>query len=268
MKTFVSFVAALSALGQTMAQTPANFTPGSTTRLPAQIGGVAMESGNYVRLEGKACSSHHRVRFMKPQPNWPSIPDIVTSGLRFPLPINITSNTTAVNSALLMMLDLDAPSSANRSLSPLVHYLASAPLTRSRVANLTTVTFDPTSNSSIVPYGRPNPPPGVGRHRYTILLLGSPQQNFTWPTGAREIRANSSADRLGYDVEGFVRAGGFEVLAGNYFATENTTAVGGGAGGGAGGGSGTTPSAASNVMVASSAVWGVVSLVAMAVAYL
>jgi hypothetical protein len=50
MKTFVSFITALSVAGQALAQTPAGFSPGSDTRLPAQIGGVSMEAGTYVPL--------------------------------------------------------------------------------------------------------------------------------------------------------------------------------------------------------------------------
>jgi phosphatidylethanolamine-binding protein len=152
------------------------------------------------------------------------------------------------------MADLDAPSASNSSLSPLIHWLVQLPRDTT-----TTISI----NDSIVSYGRPSPPPGSGRHRYTLLLLSSPQPTFSWPEGAREIRANVSTDRLGYDIEGFVRAGGYEVVAGNYFTTDNTTAAVPTA----------TPSptavpAGAASVMAGSAVWGVGGVVALALAYL
>jgi hypothetical protein len=112
------------------------------------------------------------------------------------------------------MIDLDAPGGPNNnSLSPLLHWL---------------ITLSPESmglpdaaNMTVAPYAAPAPPPGSGKHRYTILLLSYAGTVFRIPPTFQGFNTSRIEDRFTFPVSRFIQDGGFELLAATWFTTES-----------------------------------------------
>lgn len=119
-------------------------------------------------------------------------------------------------SRLVLMVDLDAPmGSANRSLSPLLHWLQSSisPEMNEIPSNY--------SNNPESFYYPPSPPPGSDPHRYVVLAFNQPSATFTMPTGFTQFNATY---RFVFDVQGFADAAMLGSPIGAYYIlAQNTT---------------------------------------------
>ncbi|KAF2464299.1 PEBP-like protein [Lindgomyces ingoldianus] len=111
------------------------------------------------------------------------------------VPLNDTTSppilTPPTMSSLIIMIDLDTPFGAlNRSFAPFLHWIATP------------------SNSSIVPYLPPAPPPGSPEHRFVLLCYKLPiNESFSMPTGWEDYGVTMGGmNRSRFDVERFVEA--------------------------------------------------------------
>ncbi|VUC23455.1 unnamed protein product [Clonostachys rosea] len=183
----ISTVASLAIVGPAVAQTPPGFSPATTKTFTVKFGSTAVTGGNAVKLEDTAVAP------------------------------TIDFGDVSDNSAhVVTMLDLDAPmGDADRSYSPLLHWLASIPAGGKSSATA----------KDVAPYAGPQPPVGYGPHRYVLLLLTDPSADFHLPPGFENQTYSDVTSRLAFPLDKFLAAGNFQVTAANWFTTENTTAT-------------------------------------------
>ncbi|OQU94575.1 hypothetical protein CLAIMM_00916 [Cladophialophora immunda] len=132
-------------------QTPPGFSPSTNKALYASFDNLEITPGKHVPLADTAVS-----------------PSICFPGCGPPQ-----------DTHLVLMVDLDAPDgAANRSLSPLLHWLQ-----QSIPARLPAISsnFSAPADTAVAPYYMPQPPPGSGPHRYVILAFDQPQKTFRLP---------------------------------------------------------------------------------------
>lgn len=123
-------------------------------------------------------------------------------------------------SHVVMMVDLDAPGGASDdSYSPLLHWLTpvdSGEDSFPRNASLA---------DAFAPYVGPAPPVGTGAHRYVVLLFTNPNDNFDIPSSFKDLDMSNITNRFVFDIQKFTDEGNFNLVAANWFTTENRTTV-------------------------------------------
>ncbi|CAG9988327.1 unnamed protein product [Clonostachys byssicola] len=181
----LSTVASLAIVTPTLAQTPPGFSPATTKTFTVKFGNTAVTAGNAIKLQDTAVA--------------PSVDFGDVSG---------------GSAHVVAMLDLDAPmGDADRSYSPLLHWMASIPSGDKSSATA----------KDVAPYAGPQPPVGYGPHRYVLLLLTDPSAEFHLPSGFENQTYADVTSRLQFPLEKFLAAGNFQVTAANWFTTENIT---------------------------------------------
>ncbi|KAI5456076.1 phosphatidylethanolamine-binding protein [Mariannaea sp. PMI_226] len=195
MKPSFSFTAsafvALINVGYSLAQTPQGFSPPVNETLSIAFDRANITAGAPVPLELTQLS-----------------PTVILPEL----PVN--------SSALLLMVDLDAPGGINNhTFSPFLHWMIPLP------AGSTRVSKNETSVKAVAPYIGPAPPVGTGKHRYVVLLLSVPSPVFEWPEGFPLFDSTKMQSRVLFDVKKFDKAGQFQPLAANWFTSENITTI-------------------------------------------
>ncbi|KAI9874005.1 MAG: hypothetical protein M1830_010299, partial [Pleopsidium flavum] len=186
-----------------LAQTPSNFTPSSSAKLDLRFG------SNTTITPGQQI------------------------GINVPAQQPSVGAETALNGTyILFIVDPDAPTPTNASVSQYLHWLQPG-LRFASTRNTTANAFSPypaTINASAtgtVPYVRPQPPPTSPAHRYIALLYAQPS-NFSVPAAFQSF---SATNRTKFNVSMFAaqaRLG--NVVAANYFLVSNMTTTTTGAG--------------------------------------
>lgn len=105
------------------------------------------------------------------------------------------------------MIDLDAPTPAENSYSPLLHWLTAIPAATSSQ-----------TSEAVAPYMGPAPPAGSPPHRYVLLDLSNLLPEFELPSGFPDSFATVES-RVMFDPAGFMERGQFELLGASWFTT-------------------------------------------------
>ncbi|KDN45027.1 hypothetical protein RSAG8_05200, partial [Rhizoctonia solani AG-8 WAC10335] len=115
---------------------------------------------------------------------------------------------------LIAIVDPDAPSRANPTVSQIRHMFATnfvASDTRSSFASRSTVLQN--STAAVSPYFPPNPPVGSGAHRYIALLYAQPS-NF-------DVASLNTTQFAKFNISSFAASAGLgEPLAGTFLTVE------------------------------------------------
>jgi len=130
------------------------------------------------------------------------------------------------SSYTVALVDVDAPSHEDRSLSPFRHWLMAGlqPPTVGEMISAASATkdimdpsIDPLSAAStapaISPYLPPNPKDGTGIHRYVFLLFQEPSGGFTGGAPSGE----DSGDRSKWSIMEFARKHRMSLVGANFF---------------------------------------------------
>jgi hypothetical protein len=113
------------------------------------------------------------------------------------------------------MLDLDPPlADEDRKYAPLLHWLTPIP------SGTKVLAAGDTTTKPIAAYVPPKPPAGSAPHRYVILVLRTPSENFELPEQFQGKTYEDLWSRVNFDLDGFIKAGGFEVAAASWFTSE------------------------------------------------
>ncbi|KAJ4328858.1 hypothetical protein N0V84_000645 [Fusarium piperis] len=180
----------LLAANGALAQTPPGFSPSTKNTLGVKYGNINVSKGNLVPISDAATSPT----------------------LRF------ESNNT---SHVVVLVDLDAPNGTDsNAYAPFLHWTKFIP------SGVTTLPGAPPLNlSDFAPYFGPAPPPGTGPHRYVALLFSSSNSTFQVPPSFKEFNSSEVTDRIKFDIETFADEGRLDLVAANWFTSENETAV-------------------------------------------
>ncbi|KAF2143466.1 uncharacterized protein K452DRAFT_317600 [Aplosporella prunicola CBS 121167] len=206
-------VAALALFaGAAWAQTPPNFQPSTNVNLPATFDeNKTVGAPSFFPLGG--------VFSMNATQSQPTVY----------LPANTTmlGNGTLPATYILMMVDPDAPSPSNTSISDVLHWLQPG-IRQSRSVETTTtehgVALAMLSNSTapLAPYMGPHPP-SVAPHRYILMLFRQPDPSDFIPPPGFEAFFNGS-QRTNFNLTSFLGAAGLgSPVAANYFLCGNET---------------------------------------------
>ncbi|KAJ4218490.1 hypothetical protein NW759_008384 [Fusarium solani] len=182
--------ALLLAANGALAQTPPGFSPSTKNTLGIKYGNINASKGELVPISDAAMSPT----------------------LRF------ASNNA---SHVIVLVDLDAPNGTDsNAYAPFLHWAKFIPF---GVTNLPG--GPPLNMSDFAPYFGPAPPPGTGPHRYVALLFGSQNSTFQVPPSFKEFNGTEVTNRVKFDIETFADEGRLELVAANWFTSENETAV-------------------------------------------
>ncbi|KAI0638337.1 phosphatidylethanolamine-binding protein [Trametes polyzona] len=165
-----------------------------------------------------------------------------------PPQVFLTTNDTtfAQQTFVLAMVDPDAPTPQNHSVSQIRHFLAPGLQANGSLATGAQLVNNTPALSEFL---RPTPPPGSDPHRYTLLLFVQPA-NFT-AVASRFV--NASTPISNFNISLFAQEVGLgSPIAGNFFLTgpdsnsTNSTSGGNSTGTGSAGGSGAPGPSATN----------------------
>ncbi|KAH8898787.1 PEBP-like protein [Thozetella sp. PMI_491] len=188
-----SAVVALSNVSYVLGQTPSGFSPSINKTLAVSFGGTPITTGGSVAL------------------------DLTQASPAVTLPKLSTNSSSYV----LLMIDLDAPggiTGTDHSYAPFLHWLTAS------TAASTELPANETSTSDVAPYVGPAPPTGTGKHRYVFLLFSAPTSPFQWPSSVPTFDATKLESRIQFAVDNLATAGQLQLVAANWFTTENVTA--------------------------------------------
>jgi phosphatidylethanolamine-binding protein len=130
------------------------------------------------------------------------------------------------------MVDPDAPTPQNRSLSQVRHFIG-GDFSVSDIDNSTCIAKLTNSSVAVSEYLSPGPPPGSDPHRYTILVYLQPQ-NANFVQVASEL-VNSTTPVVGFNLSSFAAALSLgDPIAGTFFMTGPDGVAGNTSGSGAG----------------------------------
>ena len=129
--------------------------------------------------------------------------------------VSIISNDTSLadKTFVLIMVDPDAPTPQNRSLSEVRHFISGSMTLSGSLASGATLT---NTTPAVSDYITPGPPAGSDPHRYTLMLFVEPS-DFTTATHSF---VNASVAPLNFNVSTFAQEVGLgSPVAGTYFLT-------------------------------------------------
>ncbi|ETW83719.1 phosphatidylethanolamine binding protein [Heterobasidion irregulare TC 32-1] len=134
--------------------------------------------------------------------------------------VSFSDNSVAEQTFVLAMVDPDAPTPQNRSLSQIRHFLAGDIKVAGGSSNHSQLV---NASVPLTAYLNPSPPAGSDAHRYTILLFPQPD-NFDH-TALDLVNASVDASRLSFNLTTFASSVGMgSPLAGTFFLTKGPTA--------------------------------------------
>ncbi|EEU37740.1 uncharacterized protein NECHADRAFT_88114 [Fusarium vanettenii 77-13-4] len=182
--------ALLLVANEALAQTPPGFSPSTKNTLGVKYGNINASNGDLVPISDAAMSST----------------------------LSFASNNA---SHVVVLVDLDAPNGTDsHAYAPFLHWVKFIP------SGVTTLPGGPPLNmSDFAPYFGPAPPPGTGPHRYVTLLFGTQNSTFQVPPSFKQFNGTEVTDRIKFDIETFVDEGRLDLVAANWFTSENNTAV-------------------------------------------
>ena len=135
----------------------------------------------------------------------------------------VAAETALSGTYLLTIVDPDAPSPQNTSVSQILHLLQPSVTFASAAPRVATF-----NAPAVVPYARPQPPPTSAAHRYIAVLFSQPA-NFTVPAA---FRAFNATNRALFNLTNFAAQAGLgRPIAANYFLVSNMTGSPGAIGG-------------------------------------
>ncbi|RSL51159.1 hypothetical protein CEP54_011571 [Fusarium duplospermum] len=173
-----------------LAQTPPVFSPSTKNTLGVKYGNINASKGDLVPISDAAMSPT----------------------------LSFASNNA---SHVVVLVDLDAPNGTdNNAYAPFLHWAKFIP------SGITTLPGGPPLNTSdFAPYFGPAPPPGTGPHRYVALLFGSQNSTFHVPPSFKEFNGTEVTDRVRFGIDTFANEGRLDLVAANWFTSENETDV-------------------------------------------
>ncbi|KAL2694745.1 hypothetical protein Neosp_001331 [[Neocosmospora] mangrovei] len=179
----------LAAIGA-LAQTPPGFSPSTKNTLGVKYGNINASKGDLLPISDAAMSPT----------------------------LSFVSNNA---SHVIVLVDLDAPNGTDsNAYAPFLHWAKFIP------SGVTTLPGGPPLNmSDFAPYFGPAPPPGTGPHRYVALLFGTQNSTFQVPPSFKEFNGTEVTDRIKFDIDTFVDEGKLDLVAANWFTSENETSV-------------------------------------------
>ena len=125
------------------------------------------------------------------------------------------------------MLDLDVPGGpSDRSLGPFLHWMVPTS------AGKTALLANEESSIATIPYIKPNPRFGTGRHQYVLLLLAAESDKSAIPAAVAalkpaDVNALTPKDLMPltkFDVQNFAKEAGYSFAAASWFTCERTEA--------------------------------------------
>ncbi|CAG9951076.1 unnamed protein product [Clonostachys rosea f. rosea IK726] len=171
-----------------MSQTPPGYKYSTDQALTVTVANAAVAPGSYVPIQ----------TLREP---------VASPGLDF-------SNIPSGSAHVVVMLDLDPPlADEDRKYAPLLHWLTAIP------SGVSSLAANDTTTEAIAPYVPPQPPAGSAPHRYVTLLLKDTRDKFSAPAGFEGPYEDLFA-RVNFDLDGFIKAGGFEIEAAHWFTTK------------------------------------------------
>ncbi|CAH0051980.1 unnamed protein product [Clonostachys solani] len=172
-----------------MSQTPPGYKYSTDQALTVTVANATVAPGSYVPINT-----------LREEP-------IASPGLDF-------SNISSDSAHVVVMLDLDPPlADEDRKYAPLLHWLTSIP------SGVSSLAANDTTTEVVAPYVAPNPPGGSAPHRYVTLLLKDTRDKFSIPSGFGGPYEDLFS-RVNFDLEGLIKAGGFEIAAAHWFTTK------------------------------------------------
>ncbi|KAM0427841.1 hypothetical protein ACHAPT_007298 [Fusarium lateritium] len=172
-----------------LAQTPPGFSPSTKNTVGVKYGEVNASKGDLVPIN-----------------------DATTSPT-----LSFASTNT---SHIVILVDLDAPNGTDsNAYAPFLHWAKFIP------SGATNLPGSPLNISDFAPYFGPAPPPGTGPHRYVVLLFGSQNSTFHVPPSFKGFNGTEVTDRIKFDIDTFADEGRLDLVAANWFTSENETDV-------------------------------------------
>lgn len=159
------------------------------------------------------------------------VPPIMTLSLqiltyRFTVPAmqpRVGAESALTGTYLLAIVDPDAPTPSNNSISQYLHWLQPGlrfSTTRNTTANAFTPYTATINAAATVPFTRPQPPPTSAAHRYIALLYTQPA-NFSVPADFANF---SASNRTKFNITRFASEAKLgNAVAANYFLVSNMT---------------------------------------------
>jgi hypothetical protein len=124
-------------------------------------------------------------------------------------------------SHVVVLVDLDAPNGTHdHPYAPFLHWVTFLPFGEE------TSPGNASNMSDFAPYFGPAPPSGTGSHRYTVLLFTSENTTLQVPPSFRSLKpATNISDRITFELDKFAEEGKLELVAANWFTSENETST-------------------------------------------